>query len=76
MNYEHDARFDFDVVLVISLMNEEEKDVFVNANKAKLESLEGNANSVEHSAIVERLKTKKVKISCVELPEKNPISLT
>jgi len=41
MNNEHDARFDFDVVLVVSLMTEGERKVFVDANRDKLESLSG-----------------------------------
>ena len=44
MNNEHDARYDFDVVLVVSLMTDGEKKVFVNTNQDKLEALTGNTN--------------------------------
>ena len=49
MNNEHDARFDFDVVLVVSLMTEEERKGFVSANKAKLEVLDGNAIKMDNT---------------------------
>jgi len=52
MNNEHDARFDFDVVLVVSLMTEEERKGFVSANKAKLAVLGGNDYIVEDTQMV------------------------
>jgi len=53
MNNEHDARFDFDVVLVVSLMSEEERRGFVSANRARLEGLGGNANKDDKQMLVQ-----------------------
>merc|ERR1711936_1287257 len=53
MNNEHDARFDFDVVLVVSLMTEEERKVFVSANRARLEGLGGNATKDDTQMLVQ-----------------------
>merc|ERR1711936_1213849 len=53
MNNEHDARFDFDGVLVVSLMTEEERKVFVSANRARLEGLGGNATKDDTQMLVQ-----------------------
>jgi len=76
MNNEHDARFDFDVVLLISLMTEEERKEFVSANKARLEGLGGNANKVEEMQMIIRKETKVDPVEALDLQKAQDHKMT
>ena len=53
MNNEHDARFDFDVILVVSIMTDAEKTILVSSNKHRINHFSLN-NSPPFAFYIER----------------------